>query len=131
MAKQRKSRDKIDKSNYDLLKPIDILTMGSEDDPCFGKFHDLLAKECRLCGDSEFCAIVKAQNLRIGNLEVKDNKRFKDVEEGKEIDEKKKLKAIKLIDEYRSNGLKSTKILLKVWAETHLPKDEIKQLLKS
>lgn len=130
MSRERKSRDKIDKSKFDLLKPIDVLSMGSDNDPCFGKHYDLLAKECRMCGDSEFCAIVKAQNLKITNLLENGDQRYKDIEEAKLIKDSKTDNAKTLIDKYRKQGLRNTKILLKVWEETKLPKDKIKELLK-
>lgn len=130
MSKERKSRNKIDKSKFDLLKPIDVLSMGSDDDPCFGKHYDLLAKECRMCGDSEFCAIVKSQNLKIDNLLERGDQKFKDIEEAKLVKDSKIEKAKVLIDKYKKQGLRNTKILLKVWGEIKLPKDKIKELLK-
>ena len=128
MAKNRESRQQIDKSNIDLLKPIDVLSLGGEDDPCFGKLHDLKAPECMECGDSEFCAIVKAQNLHKERLEIESTQRFKDIEEAdhKMVDRRKKAK--KLIRGYMDNGLKRMKIILKVSRETNLSKDVIKQL---
>lgn len=128
MAKNRESRQQIDKSNIDLLKPIDVLSLGGEDDPCFGKLHDLKAPECMECGDSEFCAIVKAQNLHKERLEIESTQRFKDIEEAdhKMVDRRKKAK--KLIRWYMDSGLKRMKIILKVSRETNLSKDVIKQL---
>ena len=130
MSKARKSRSNIDKSKFDLLKPIDVLSMGSDNDPCFGKHYDLLAKECRMCGDSEFCAIVKSQNLKINNLLESGDQKYKDIEEAKVVSNSKSENAKALIEKYRKQGLRNTKILLKVWDETKLPKDKIKELLK-
>ena len=129
MAKKRESRAKIDKEDHDLLKPIDIFKLGSEEDVCFGTQHDLLAKECRTCGDSEFCAIATAQSLKQRNLSMEQEKRFKDIEEADLELKNKKDKALKLINELREKGLGNTKILLKVWEKTKLTKDEVKQLI--
>jgi len=84
MAKDRTSRKKIKQEDHDLMEPIDVLSLGSEDDPCFGKLHDLLAKECKSCGDSDFCAIVKAQGLHKARINIETKQRFKDIEEADE-----------------------------------------------
>ena len=49
----------------DILKPIDINSIGSNGDPCFGKGYDLSTEECKQCGDSELCC------LKFANLMVK------------------------------------------------------------
>jgi len=36
MAKERTPREEINKDDYDFLKPLDVLSLGSDDDPCFG-----------------------------------------------------------------------------------------------
>lgn len=131
MAKKRKSRDNINKQAYDLLKPIDPFSLGSLDDPCFGKHHDLLAKECVVCGDSEFCSIVTLQTLKVNSAKMETTQRFKDKEEAELTALSKKEKAIELIQSYREKGLKNYKILLKVWEETKLTKEEVKNLLNT
>ncbi len=40
-----------------LLIPVNIRDFGSDNDPCFGKHHDLMAPECQACGDQEMCSI--------------------------------------------------------------------------
>jgi len=129
MAKVRKKRQNINKEDFNMLKPIDTLLLGSADDPCFGKHHDLLAPECKVCGDSEFCALAMASLLKGKSITMESNQRMKDIEEANLIQIKKKEKAMTLIQAYRERGLKNYKILLKVWEETHLTKDEVKQLL--
>lgn len=130
MAKRnRKARGEIkDPDNIDLLKPLDILSLGGEDDPCFGKYHDLKASECQECGDSEFCTIIKAQNLHKDRLSLEAKQRFKDIEEAKDITIKKESEAKKLIEKYMEKGLQRMKIVLKVSRETNLTKGKIKQL---
>ncbi len=127
MSNKRKRRNKIDEEDFDLLKPIDILELGGEEDPCFGKLHDLAAKECKNCGDAEFCQIVKAQNLHKERLKIEKNQRFKDIEEADE-EHIKKLEQVKdLIKEYKDKGFKRMKIILKISKKLSLPKETVKQ----
>lgn len=124
----REPRTNIDKSEIDLLKPIDILSLGGEDDPCFGKHHDIKAPECIECGDSDFCAIVKAQGLHKERIDIESKQRFKDIEESDKIGLEKRKKAKILIKKYMGLGFKRMKIVVKVSEETNLEKDLIKQL---
>jgi len=128
MGNDRKSRKKIKEEDHDLLKPLDILSLGSDDDPCFGKHHDLLAKECKSCGDSEFCAIVMAQGLHQERLNIESKQRFKDIEESDKEGVKKKEEAKEMIAEYRVENYKRLKTILVVSKRTGLTKDTIKQL---
>ena len=128
MAKNRKPRTNIAEDQKDFLKPIDVLSLGSDDDPCFGKHHDLMAKECKNCGDSEFCAIVKAQGLHKERLDIETKQRFKDIEEADEDLLKKKEEAKKLIEGYKDSGLKRLKTIMKVSRELNLQKDIVKQI---
>ena len=125
---KREARQEIDKSEIDLLKPIDILSLGGQNDPCFGKHHDLKAPECIECGDSDFCAIVKAQNLHKDRLKIETEQRFKDIEESDKVMVEKRKKAKTLIMKYKGQGLKRLKTVIKVSEEVKLPRDLIKQL---
>lgn len=128
MGKKRDPRNELEKSNIDLLKPIDVLKLGGEEDPCFGKLHDLVAPECLECGDSDFCAIVKAQNLHKERLDIESEQRFKDIEESDKINLERRKEAKKLIKVYNERGLKRIKIILRVSSQTNLPKEIVKQL---
>lgn len=78
---KRKSRNKLTKSNsVDLTKPIPLEKIGGNDDPCFGKLHDPTVHECQMCGDSEICSIIFAQNGHKKRLEVEKEKNFKDIQ---------------------------------------------------
>lgn len=129
VKKNRKAREDIKKKDFDLSKPINVLGMGSDDDPCFGKHYDLVSPECRACGDSEFCIVANSQNLKSRGITVSSQQRFKDIEEADKELTKKRKKAKKLIKEYQGRGLKKFKILIKVSEEINLPKSEVKQLL--
>jgi len=128
MGNKRKPRKEIKSKDVDLLKPIDVLSLGSDDDPCFGKLHDLLASECKSCGDSEFCAIVKAQGLHKERLDIESKQRFKDIEEADQELATKRVDAKELIAKYRDKGLKRMKTIIKVSQELNVPKSIIKQL---
>lgn len=80
MAKKPKKTDLV-LSEMDPLTPItNIDNLGSDKDPCFGKEYDLTTKECKLCGDSELCAICFAQKLNKTRAELEKESHFKDME---------------------------------------------------
>lgn len=128
MGNKRKPRREIKEKDHDLLQPIDVLSLGSDEDPCFGKLHDLLQSECKSCGDSEFCAIVKAQGLHKERISIETHQRFKDIEEGDQELKQKKEEAKKLITGYREQGLKRLKTIIRVSKELNIPKEVVKQL---
>lgn len=49
-------------NTVNLLRPLDMNLIGSDNDPCFGKLYDPKAPECKKCGDFEVCAMVFGQN---------------------------------------------------------------------
>ena len=63
-----------------ILKPISLEDIGSNGDPCFGKSYDLSTKECKMCGDSELCAMVFAQNMNTTREGLEKEKHFKDMD---------------------------------------------------
>lgn len=126
--KRRQAREEINKAQVDLLEPIDVLSLGGDEDPCFGKLHDLKAPECSECGDSEFCAIVKAQNLHQERAVLESSQRFKDIEEADNDLLKKKGQAKKLIDKYKGEGFRRMKTIILVARKTKLTKDQVKQI---
>ena len=128
MGNKRKKRNEIKGEDHDLLKPIDILSLGSDEDDCFGKLFDLTAKECKSCGDSEFCQIVKGQGLNKERLEIETEQRFKDIEEAEEETNRKESDAMETLKEYKEQGLPRLKNIMRVARETNLSKDVLKQL---
>ncbi len=86
MAKKKvKKRTKdekglVDISKIDILKPLSVEDIGTNGDPCFGKAYDLTTKECKLCGDSELCAIVFAQGLNKTRDQLEKENRYKDLD---------------------------------------------------
>lgn len=79
--KVKKSKSNLpDLSTMDIMKPLSIEDIGTNGDPCFGKSYDLSTKECKLCGDSELCAIVFAQNMNTTREVIEKEKHFKDMD---------------------------------------------------
>lgn len=78
MAKKKKQLP--DLSKQDILTPIDVSTLGTNGDPCFGIGYDLSTKECKLCGDSELCSFKMSQNLNITRKELEQKNQYKDLD---------------------------------------------------
>lgn len=120
-----KKQEVIKLPEHDPLKPVDITKLGSNQDPCFGKGYDLSTKECKLCGDSELCAIKMAQTLRITRKELEEKNNYKDLdilEDTKGI--KKHIRALK------RKGLKRKEIIAKTSEKFEVPIDTIKKIYK-
>lgn len=80
MAKKKKTSNSEALSKSDILKPFDIQKIGTIDDPCWGKAFDLSTKECRICSDSEICAIMMAQNLGKTRKQLEKENNYKDLD---------------------------------------------------
>lgn len=93
MAKKRKARkDKVKSVNMlKPLEPIDIMALGTDDDPCFGKHFDMTEDECKRCGDCNLCQIVTNQKTIKLRGKVESENRFKDLE----LDDAKALELVK------------------------------------
>jgi hypothetical protein len=126
--KNRKARENIDKDDFNFLAPIDVLTLGSDDDPCFGKFHDLKAPECMECGDAEFCAIMKGQNLHKDRIKIESTQRFKDIEEADYEMTQVRRQIKNLITKYQSEGYPRLKTVLVISKKLKVSKDIVKEL---
>lgn len=77
--------------NTPILKPLSLEAIGSNDDPCFGKGYDLSTKECKMCGDSELCAIVFAQTMNKTRSDIEKEQHFKDMDVLMDVNSIKKL----------------------------------------
>ncbi len=119
MGKKKKVSDK------ELLKPLDILSLGGESDPCFGKEYDLTTNECQRCGDSELCAIANSQKLRLVREGIEREKDFKDIEKPK------KSKIDKFIEKMIDKDYKPSKIITKTMKKFDLTKKEARSKYKS
>lgn len=63
-----------------MFEALDFKSIGSNDDPCFGKSYDLTTEECKMCGDSELCCAVFAQALGKTRKKLEDENHFKDLD---------------------------------------------------
>ena len=80
MVKKKQKLPDPDLSKQDILTPIDLSTLGTNGDVCFGIGYDLSTKECKLCGDSELCAFKMSQNLNITRKELEQKNQYKDLD---------------------------------------------------
>lgn len=131
MAKEkRKSRKKLTKT-VDITKPIlpiDITKFGTDDDPCFGKLHDLTDDACKRCGDSTLCSIVLNQNTLKLRANEENNGRFKDLELAKSEPDNKEI--IKFIKAKLKKGTVSVLLVKKLVQEFGISKETAKELVK-
>lgn len=123
MAKKKQEMIKL--PDHDPLKPVDITKLGSNQDPCFGKCYDLSTKECKLCGDSELCAIKMAQVLKITRKELEEKNNYKDLDV---LEDTKGIK--KYLRSLKRKGLKRKEILNKTSEKFEVPLDTIKKIYK-
>lgn len=121
-SEKRKPRKKIDMSKVDIFSADvieDITAFGSENDPCFGKLYDITTKECKRCGDAEFCCLATAQRNHL--LRKKQGSNFKDMQEESSIKEgqdKVAKKARSLKKKYPDNPVKIINKLVKIFGIT-------------
>ena len=95
-----------DLSKVDIMKPLSIKDIGTNGDPCFGKQYDLSTHECKMCGDSELCAIVFAQGMNKTRGELEKEQHFKDMDVLIDIPSVKKA-----MRKMKRNGMEKKQIL--------------------
>ena len=123
--KKKKKRDLPDISKVDPIVPLDIDSIGSNGDPCFGKGYDLTTNECKMCGDSELCCIKFAAALGKTRKELEKETDYKDLETLVDIlAVKKNIRALNRKGEDRKT------IRQKLQAKYHLSESEAKDLYK-
>lgn len=116
-----------DLSNQPILQPLQNLEdLGTDNDPCFGKNYNLSTNECKMCGDSELCAICFAQKLNKTRAEIEQESHFKDLE---------KLIDIKGVKKYMRGlirkGISRKDILLKSMDKFEITKKDARSIYKS
>ena len=77
MATKKKKQQLPDLTKHDPLVPFNLEEIGTNSDPCFGKAYDLSTKECKMCGDSELCAIRMSQTLNVTRKELEEKNQYK------------------------------------------------------
>lgn len=125
MEKESKNKT-IDITKVDPLQVVDITKLGmSEYDPCFGKGYNLSTKECKLCGDSELCALKMAQVLKITRKELEDKNHYKDLDTLEDVEGiKKYMRSLK------RKGLSRKEIVSKCNTKFEVPKKDLRIIFK-
>lgn len=122
MAKKRKNLPSI--KNHDPLVPIDVTNLGNEND-CFGQAYDLTTKECKLCGDSELCALKMSQNLNITRKQLNEKNHFKDLDILEDIPAiKKYMRSLKRKGESRKS------IISKASSKFEVPTKDLRKIYR-
>ena len=126
MAKKKKPKKSLpDLSKTEILKPVDIDSIGSNGDPCFGTKYDLTTNECKMCGDSELCCIKFAAAMGKTRKELEKENDYKDLEILVDIPAvKKTIRALKRKGEDRKT------IRQKIQAKYHVSEAEAKELYR-
>lgn len=57
-----------------------VTSIGSNNDPCFGKEYNLTSNECQICGDSELCAIKLSQLQGKTRKQLEESQNYKDMD---------------------------------------------------
>lgn len=126
MAKEKKKKKSLpDLAKTEILKPIDIDSIGTNGDPCFGTKYDLTTNECKMCGDSELCCIKFAAAMGKTRKELEKENDYKDLEILVDIPAvKKTIRALKRKGEDRKT------IRQKLQAKYHVSEKEAKELYR-
>lgn len=109
----------------DVLQPVDINSIGSNGDPCFGKAYDLSTAECKQCGDSELCCIKFAAALGKTREELEEANNYKDMEVM--VD---KVAAKKTFRSMKRKGAEKKEIIAKLQEKYELPHKEARMLYR-
>ena len=108
-----------------MFEALDFKSIGSKEDPCFGKSYDLTTDECKMCGDSELCCAVFAQALGKTRKKLEDENHFKDLDVL--ID---KTAISKTIKSSIKKGLSKKEILETLRKKYEITKDESRMLYR-
>lgn len=122
----KKQKNLPDLSKQEPLTVIDLTSLGTDNDPCFGKGYDLSTKECKLCGDAELCAFKLSQTLKISRKELEEKNNYKDLDI---LEDTKAIK--KYFRACKRKGMKRREILEKASNKFEVPIATLKTLYKS
>ena len=109
----------------DIYQPLDILKLGSDNDPCFGKGYDLSTKECRMCGDSELCCIKFTELMGKTRKQLESENNFKDLDSLVDV-----VGCRKYYRKLKREGLGKKDILDKLQAKYELSREEVRTLYR-
>lgn len=123
MAKKKKNLP--DLSKQDPLIPIDLASIGTNGDPCFGKGYDLSTRECKQCGDSELCALKMSQVLGKTRNELEKENKYKDLDVLEDVDGIKKF-----MRRLKRKGEKRRAIVLQAAEKFEVPTTMLRKIYK-
>lgn len=123
MAKKKKNLP--DLSKQDPLIPIDLASIGTNGDPCFGKGYDLSTRECKQCGDSELCALKMSQVLGKTRKELEKENKYKDLDVLEDVDGIKKF-----MRRLKRKGEKRRAIVLQAAEKFEVPTTMLRKIYK-
>jgi len=123
MAKKKKNLP--DLSKQDPLIPIDLASIGTNGDPCFGKGYDLSTRECKQCGDSELCALKMSQVLGKTRKELEKENKYKDLDVLEDVDGIKKF-----MRRLKRKGEKRRSIVLQAAEKFEVPTTMLRKIYK-
>lgn len=123
MAKKKKNLP--DLSKQDPLIPIDLASIGTNGDPCFGKGYDLSTRECKQCGDSELCALKMSQVLGKTRKELEKENKYKDLDVLEDVDGIKKF-----MRKLKRKGEKRRSIILQAAEKFEVPTTMLRKIYK-
>lgn len=130
MAKNNREPRDNEHEEIDVIVPVDISILGTDDDPCFGKLYDLSTDECQRCGDSEFCALKMGQTMNTKRKLIEESNEFLDIteepEDTQEEHTKKIRKSIRRAVKKGYSFLKVKKMVAKNYPD--YPKESIKEI---
>lgn len=134
----RVAKDKSTMSDNEFQKPLDISTIGTDDDPCFGKLFEPATEECSGCGESELCAVVCMHYNGTQRKAIAKKQKFKDQKPSAETESFMAFDDYqKIVEKYvkKNTPVTFTKILSamnkKYNSEELLPEGRLKTLTKN
>ena len=123
---RKKNKQLPDLSKQDPLNPnTDLMLIGTNGDPCFGKGYDLSTKECKQCGDSELCAFKMAQALGKTRKELEETKHYKDLDVLEDVNGIKKF-----MRKLKRNGESRREIVKKASMKFEVPTGDLRKIYK-
>ena len=105
--------------------PIDLASIGTNGDPCFGKGYDLSTRECKQCGDSELCALKMSQVLGKTRKELEKENKYKDLDVLEDVDGIKKF-----MRRLKGKGEKRRSIVLQAAEKFEVPTTMLRKIYK-
>lgn len=126
LKKKTKGKNLPDITKVDIMKPLSVNDIGTNGDPCFGKEYDLSTNECKMCGDSELCAIVFAQTMNKTRGKLEKEQHFKDMDVLIDIQAVKKF-----MRKLKRSGSGKKVILDEAQAKFEISREDVRDIYRS